>query len=161
MYERLLTEAERFLEEQKPKEVPILEMWDAMLERSEEGAFDMPENIGDFECLLEADKRFVFVNTKAPQEMADIDIGEEEGEYEVGEDFFAVEEIEKLGFNEHQSIGLKKYAKTRSDDDDDDGPGAFLWFGSGQSAFLLPRRRGSAAHGALLLEGGRGGLLRF
>ncbi|KAB2922372.1 MAG: hypothetical protein F9K22_11735 [Bacteroidetes bacterium] len=122
MYERLLTEAERFLEEQKPKEVPILEMWDAMLERSEEGAFDMPENIGDFECLLEADKRFVFVNTKAPQEMADIDIGEEEGEYEVGEDFFAVEEIEKLGFNEHQSIGLKKYAKTRSDDDDDDGP---------------------------------------
>lgn len=120
MYEKLLAEAEKFLEEQKTKEVPILEMWDCMLERSGELNFEMPETIGDFECLIEADKRFLFVAIKTEEEIDDVDVGEEEGEYEVGEDFFAVEEIEKLGFNQNQVVGLKKYEKKKNDDDEDD-----------------------------------------
>lgn len=120
MYEKLLSEAEKILEEQKEKELPILAMWDAMMERSEQLTFEMPENIGDFECLLEADKRFVFSDNKLAEEADDIDVSEEEGEFEVGEEFFAVEEIEKLGFNQHQIVGLKKYEKKRLSDDDDD-----------------------------------------
>lgn len=120
MYEKLLTEAENILEEQKTKELPILELWDAMLERSEQLKFEMPENIGDFECLLEADKRFVFIDNKIAEELDVVDVGEEEGEYEVGEDYFAVEEMEKLGFNQHQIVGLRKYQKNLLSDDDDE-----------------------------------------
>ncbi|MEW5798027.1 MAG: hypothetical protein AB1728_03370 [Bacteroidota bacterium] len=120
MYEKLLSEAEKILEEQKEKELPILAMWDAMMERSEQLKFEMPENIGDFECLLEADKRFVFSDNKLAEELDEVDVGEEEAEYEVGEEFFAVEEIEKLGFNQHQIVGLKKYEKRKLSDDDDD-----------------------------------------
>lgn len=120
MYEKLLAEAEKYLEEQKTKELPILEMWDAMLERSEQLKFEMPENIGDFECLLEADKRFVFIDNKIAEELDVVDVGEEEGEYEVGEEYFAVEEMEKLGFNQHQIVGLRKYQKNLLSDDDDE-----------------------------------------
>jgi|GEM_PF-3101732 len=120
MYEKLLTEAENILEEQKTKELPILELWDAMLERSGQLKFEMPENIGDFECMLEADKRFVLIDNKIAEELDVVDVGEEEGEYEVGEDYFAVEEMEKLGFNQHQIVGLRKYQKNLLSDDDDE-----------------------------------------
>ncbi|MFA6467918.1 MAG: hypothetical protein WCW35_03405 [Bacteroidota bacterium] len=120
MYEKLLSEAEKYLEAHKTKEVPILELWDEMAERAELMKFDMPENLGDFEFLIEADKRFVFVAAKIEDEIEDVDVGEEEGEYEVGEDFFEVEKMEKLGFNQDQVVGLKKYEKKRSHDDDDD-----------------------------------------
>lgn len=123
MYEKLLSEAERYLESHKTKEVPILELWDEMAERAENVKFDMPENLGDFEMLIEADKRFIFVAAKIEDEIEDVDVGEEEGEYEVGEDFFEVEKMEKLGFNQDQIVGLKKYEKkkrTDMDDDDDD-----------------------------------------
>jgi hypothetical protein len=120
MYEKLLSETEKFIESQKQKEVPILEVWGAIAERAEELKFDMPENLGDFEFLLEADKRFVFIKPKMDEEIEDVDLGEEEGEYEVGEDFFEVEKMEKLGFNQDQIIGLKKYEKKKSSDDDDD-----------------------------------------
>ena len=121
MYEKLLYEAERYLESHKTKEVPILELWDEMAERAEELKFDMPENLGDFEMLIEADKRFIFVAAKIEDDIEDVDVGEEEGEYEVGEDFFEVEKMEKLGFNQDQIVGLKKYEKKkRSDDDDED-----------------------------------------
>lgn len=123
MYEKLLSETEKFIESQKLKEVPILEVWGAMAERSEELKFDMPENLGDFEFLLEADKRFIFIKPKMDEEIEDVDLGEEEGEYEVGEDFFEVEKMEKLGFNQDQIVGLKKYEKKKSpEDDDDDAP---------------------------------------
>lgn len=120
MYEKLLSEAEKFLEEQKTKELPILELWEGLAERAKQEKFDMPENLGDFECLLEADKRFTFVTNKLAEEVDVLDAGEEEGEYEVSEDYFAVEEMEKLGFNQHQIIGLKKYEKKKNIDDDDD-----------------------------------------
>jgi hypothetical protein len=120
MYEKLLSETEKFIETQKQKEVPILEIWGAMAERAEALNFDMPENLGDFEFLLEADKRFVFVKPKVEEEIEDVDLGEEEGEYEVGEDFFEVEKMEKLGFNQDQIVGLTKYAKKKSADDDGD-----------------------------------------
>jgi hypothetical protein len=120
MYEKLLLETEKFIEAQKLKEVPILEIWGAMAERAEALKFDMPENLGDFEFLLEADKRFVFIKPKIDEEIEDVDLGEEEGEYEVGEDFFEVEKIEKLGFNQDQIVSLKKYEKKKSTDDDDD-----------------------------------------
>lgn len=120
MYEKLLSEAEKYLESHKTKEVPILELWDEMAERSEESKFDMPENLGDFELLIEADKRFIFVAAKIEDEIEDVDVGEEEGEYEVGEDFFEVEKMEKLGFNQDQIVGLKKYEKKKRTDDDDD-----------------------------------------
>ncbi len=125
MYEKLLSEAERYLESHKTKEVPILELWDEMAEKAEELKFDMPENLGDFEMLIEADKRFIFVAAKIEDEIEDVDVGEEEGEYEVGEDFFEVEKMEKLGFNQDQIVGLKKYEKkkrTDTDDEDDDLP---------------------------------------
>jgi len=120
MYEKLLSETEKFIEAQKQKEVPILEVWGAMSERSEELNFDMPENLGDFEFLLEADKRFTFVKPPMEEEIEEVDLGEEEGEYEVGEDFFEVEKMEKLGFNQDQIVGLKKYEKKKVSDDDDD-----------------------------------------
>jgi hypothetical protein len=120
MYEKLLSEAEKYLESHKTKEVPILELWDEMAERAEELKFDMPENLGDFEFLIEADKRFIFVAAKIEEEIEDVDVGEEEGEYEVGEDFFEVEKMEKLGFNQDQIVGLKKYEKKKKKDDDDD-----------------------------------------
>ncbi|MFZ4620886.1 MAG: hypothetical protein ACOYNS_10015 [Bacteroidota bacterium] len=120
MYEKLLSEAERFLEAHKTKEVPILELWDEMAERSEDLKFDMPENLGDFEMLIEADKRFIFVAAKIEDEIEDVDVGEEEGEYEVGEDFFEVEKMEKLGFNQDQIVGLKKYEKKKRTDEDED-----------------------------------------
>jgi len=120
MYEKLLSEAEKYLEAHKTKEVPILELWDEMAERAEEVKFDMPENLGDFEMLIEADKRFIFVAAKIEEEIEDVDVGEEEGEYEVGEDFFEVEKMEKLGFNQDQIVGLKKYERKKISDDDDD-----------------------------------------
>ena len=119
MYEKLLLETEKFIETQKQKEAPILEVWGAMAERAEDLEFDMPENLGDFEFLLEADKRFVFIKPKLEEDIVDVDLGEEEGEYEVGEDFFEVEKLEKLGFNQDQIVGLKKYEKKKSSDDDD------------------------------------------
>jgi hypothetical protein len=124
MYEKLLSEAEKYLESHKTKEVPILELWDEMAERSEELKFDMPENLGDFELLIEADKRFIFVAAKIEDEIEDVDVGEEEGEYEVGEDFFEVEKMEKLGFNQDQIVGLKKYEKKKRTDEDDDDEAA-------------------------------------
>ncbi|MFA6440271.1 MAG: hypothetical protein WCX28_13250 [Bacteriovoracaceae bacterium] len=120
MYEKLLSEAEKYLESHKTKEVPILELWDEMAERAELLKFDMPENLGDFEFQIEADKRFVFVAAKIEDEIEDVDVGEEEGEYEVGEDFFEVEKMEKLGFNQDQVVGLKKYEKKKRTDDDDE-----------------------------------------
>ncbi len=122
MYERLLAEAEKYLESHRTKEVPILELWDEMAESAELLKFDMPENLGDFEFLIEADKRFVFVAAKIEEDIEDVDLGEEEGEYEVGEDFFEVEKMEKLGFNQDQIVGLKKYEKKKPHDDDDDLP---------------------------------------
>lgn len=120
MYEKLLSETEKFIETQKKKEIPILEIWSAMAERAEGLKFEMPENLGDFEFLLEADKRFIFIKPTLEEDIVDVDLGEEEGEYEVGEDFFEVEKIEKIGFNQDQIVGLKKYEKKSNSDDDDD-----------------------------------------
>ncbi len=116
MYEKLLNETEKYLEQHKNKEIAFIDIWQEMAELSEKQHFDMPDSIGDFEMMLEGDKRFVFVKPKA--EPLDVDLGEEEGEYEVGEDFFEVEEIEKLGFNERQIIALRKYVKETTDDDE-------------------------------------------
>ena len=120
MYEKLLSEAEKFLEDQKSKELPILELWAGLTELAGQTKFELPENIGDFECLLEADKRFILTTSKLVDEVETVDIGEEEGEYEVSEDYFEVEEMEKLGFNQHQIVGLKKYEKRNIADDEDD-----------------------------------------
>ena len=121
MYEKLLSEAEKFLEDQKTKELPILELWAGLSEHAEQEKFELPENIGDFECLLEADKRFVLKTSKLVDEVEAVDVGEEEGEYEVSEDYFEVEEMEKLGFNQNQIVGLKEYEKkTIAEDEDDD-----------------------------------------
>ncbi|MDD8018417.1 MAG: hypothetical protein PHP42_08590 [Bacteroidota bacterium] len=119
MYETLLNETEKFLEKRKEKQLPVLEVWDAMVETAERLKFEMPESIGDFECLVEADKRFAFINNKMNEEVAELDAGEEEGEYEVGEDYFEVEEMEKIGFNQNQMLALKKNVKKSSQDEDD------------------------------------------
>lgn len=120
MYERLLNESEKYLEKRKEKEISVLELWDAMVDLCEEDSFDMPDTIGDFEYLIEADERFIFKSSKINEEPDDdIDLGEEEGDYEVGEDFFEVEEIEKLGFNQNQTVSLKKNAKKSAPDDEE------------------------------------------
>lgn len=118
MYEKLLNETEKYLEQNKNKEIVFIDIWQELAERSEKLKFDMPDSIGDFEMLLEGDKRFIFIKPKV--EPLSVDIGEEEGEYEVGEDFFEVEEIEKLGFNEKQIIALRKNVKPNSNGDEDD-----------------------------------------
>ena len=110
MYEKLLSETEKFIESQKQKEIPILEVWGAMAERAEELKFVMPENLGDFEFLLEADKRFIFIKPKLDEEIEDVDLGEEEGEYEVGEDFFEVEKSE----DGYKFIPLSKNSKIKA-----------------------------------------------
>ena len=142
MYEKLLSEAEKYLESHKTKEVPILELWDEMAERTEEMKFDMPENLGDFEMLIEADKRFIFVAAKIENEIEDVDVGEEEGEYEVGEDFFEVEKMEKLCFNQDQIVGLKKYEKKKSADEEDDDD-ATKFAGHGVSSHGSNHKKGA------------------
>jgi hypothetical protein len=124
MYEKLLNETEKYLEQHKNKEIVFIDIWQELAERSEKLKFDMPDSIGDYEMLLEGDKRFIFVKPKV--EPPSVDIGEEEGEYEVGEDFFEVEEIEKLGFNEKQIIALRKNYKDKNTEDEDDKENVFV-----------------------------------
>jgi hypothetical protein len=160
MYEKLLSEAEKYLDSHKTKEVPILELWDEMAERAEEMKFDMPENLGDFEMLIEADKRFIFVAAKIEDEIEDVDVGEEEGEYEVGEDFFEVEKMEKLGFNQDQIVGLKKYEKKKTADDDDDDDATKFSARVGSAHSSNNRKNSSSAadkkkHNTITAKGGK------
>ena len=105
MYERLLNETVKYISEQEEKELPILDIWQAMVKRSKKLKFDLPETISDFECLVEGDKRFIFV--KPNEELPEVQIGDADNEFEVGEDYFEVEEIEKIGFDDRILVGLK------------------------------------------------------
>lgn len=113
MYEKLLIETEKFLIEQEEKEIPILDLWQAMIKHAKKCRYEIPTQIRDFECLLEADKRFIFI--KPDIQLPEIDFGEDEGNYEVGEDYFEVEEIEKIGFDERVLVGLSSKIDDNSD----------------------------------------------
>jgi hypothetical protein len=64
MYERLLKQTERYLGNRKEIVVPVKQVWDAMVKEGKAGNFAVPPLMADFECLLEGDKRFEFVNEK-------------------------------------------------------------------------------------------------
>lgn len=113
MFEKLLNETEKLLIDQEEKEVPILDLWQMMIKHSKKHRYEVPVNVRDFECLLEADKRFVFI--KPDIQLPEVELGEDEGDYEVGEDYFEVEEIEKVGFDERQLVGLQSKVEDTAD----------------------------------------------
>lgn len=107
MYERLLKETERYLECQREIVVPVKRIWDAMVKQSRTESFSVPSHMADFECLLEADRRFEFVTPKGHP------MPEEEEEDPVER-----EEMKKLGFSDDQSVKLRRMPLASPDDDE-------------------------------------------
>ena len=106
MYEKLLTETERFLARRKEPLAPIKTLWQSVHREGMRQGFAVPSLV-DFSCLLEGDKRFDVVMS-----------GEEGGK--AGEaDLLDYEEMEKLGFLGGQFVRLRLAAR-RTDDDEDD-----------------------------------------
>jgi hypothetical protein len=107
MYERLLKQTERYLGNQKEILVSVKQVWDAMVKEGKAGNFTVPSLLADFECLLEGDKRFEFVNeTKSPKSLDPY-----------ANDFLEHDEMEKLGFSDNQKMKLRRIPMPASDDD--------------------------------------------
>ncbi|MCX6138676.1 MAG: hypothetical protein NTV54_14420 [Ignavibacteriales bacterium] len=105
MYERLLTETERYLARTKQPHVSIKHLWQTVNREGMRHGFTVP-SLMDFSCLLEGDRRFELVM-----------LGEEHDQ--TGEiDLLDHEEMEKLGFAGGQIVRLRPAAR-RTDDDDD------------------------------------------
>ena len=106
MYEKLLTETERFLVRRKEPLAPIKTLWQSVHREGLRQGFTVPSLV-DFSCLLDGDKRFEVVMS-----------GEEGGK--AGEaDLLDNEEMEKLGFLGGQFVRLRR-AVRRADDDEDE-----------------------------------------
>ncbi len=107
MYERLLKQTERYLGNRKEIVVPVKQVWDAMVKEGKVNNFAVPSLMADFECLLEGDKRFEFVNEK--KSFARLD--------PYSDDFLEHDEMEKLGFSDNQKMKLRRIPLPASDDD--------------------------------------------
>ena len=107
MYERLLKQTERYLGNRKEIVVPVKQVWDAMVKEGKANNFTVPSLMADFECLLEGDKRFEFVNEKKPSARLD----------PYSDDFLEHDEMEKLGFSDNQKMKLRRIPLPVSDDD--------------------------------------------
>jgi hypothetical protein len=107
MYERLLKQTERYLGNRKEIVVPVKQVWDAMVKEGKAGNFAVPPLMADFECLLEGDKRFEFVNEKKASTRLD----------PYSDDFLEHDQMEKLGFSDNQKMKLRRIPLPASDDD--------------------------------------------
>ncbi len=107
MYERLLIEAEVFLQRQKDSLASIRKVWTAMNELAKKGQLTVPPLV-DFSCLLDADNRFELLG------------GENEEAPLPDEDETEHEEFEKLGFAEDQFVRLRAPSKRPEDDADEE-----------------------------------------
>ncbi len=106
MYERLLSETQRYLERHKDDLIAVKTLWKFITAEGKRSNFAVP-SLTDFACLLDGDKRFEFV--------ALID-GVEMNESELDEDLLEHEELGKLGFKEQQHVRLRKQ---KLEDDED------------------------------------------
>ena len=100
MYERLLKQTERYLENRNEAAVPVKQLWDAMVKEGAKRDFPIPPLMADFECLLEGDKRFEFVADAIPRTGKNRDV----------EELLEHEELEKLGFLNPQNVRLRRSA---------------------------------------------------
>lgn len=107
MYERLLKQTERYLGNRKEIVVPVKQVWDAMVKEGKVNNFAVPSLMADFECLLEGDKRFEFVNEKKSSGHLD----------SYSDDLLGDDDLEKLGFSDNQKIKLRRISLPTSDDD--------------------------------------------
>ena len=108
MYERLLKQTERFLENRNEGAVPVKQLWDAMVKEGAKRDFPVPALMADFECLLEGDNRFEFVAAGIPRAGKNRDI----------EDLIEHEELEKLGFLSSQNVRLRRSSLLSFDDEE-------------------------------------------
>lgn len=108
MYERLLTETERYLARRKEPVTAIKTIWQLVHREGLRQGFAVPSLV-DFSCLLDGDKRFeVMLNS------------EEDGKA-VEADLLDDEEMEKLGFVAGQFVRLRSVVRRADDDEDDAG----------------------------------------
>jgi hypothetical protein len=107
MYERLLKQTERYLGNQKEILVPVKQVWNAMVKEGKVNNFAVPSLMADFECLLEGDRRFEFVNETKPSARLD----------PYSDDFLEHDEMEKLGFSGDQKMKLRRIPLPVSDDE--------------------------------------------
>ncbi|MDE3057939.1 MAG: hypothetical protein KGJ59_08280 [Bacteroidota bacterium] len=107
MYERLLSEAQHYLEQKKDDLVRVRTLWKIISEKAKKNNFVVP-SLTDFACLLDGDKRFEFVALARGAAVS-------EGDLE--EDVLEHEELGKLGFREEQYVRLRR---PRLDDDEDE-----------------------------------------
>ena len=109
MYERLLKQTERYLENRKEVTVPVKQVWEVMVKLGKTEGFTVPSLIADFECLLEGDHRFEFVSDQNPQRSHKPDL----------EEFLEHDEFEKLGFVNNQKVRLRRL-KGRADEGEEE-----------------------------------------
>ncbi len=110
MYERLLKQTERYLENRNQTAVPVKQLWDAMVKEGAKHDFAVPALLADFECLLEGDHRFEFVAVGMPRGGQNRDI----------EELLEHEELEKLGFLSAQNVRLRRSSLATFDDDEEE-----------------------------------------
>ena len=105
MYEKLLTETERFLAQRKEPLIPIKTLWQSLHREGLRRGFAVPSLV-NFSCLLEGDKRF------------EVALNGNEGGKAAETDLLDYEEMEKLGFLGGQFVRLRQ-AVGRADDEED------------------------------------------
>jgi hypothetical protein len=110
MYERLLKQTERYLENRTESAVSVKQLWDAMVKEGTKRDFAVPSLMADFECLLEGDKRFEFVAEGHPRG----------GENPGLEELLEHEELEKLGFLSSQRVRLRRTSLLSLETDDEE-----------------------------------------
>ena len=98
MYERLLKQTERYLENRKEVAVPVKQLWDAIVKEGTKNDFTVPALLADFECLLEGDSRFEFVAERKPPAGKNPDFAE----------LLEHDELEKLGFLSSHKVKLRR-----------------------------------------------------
>lgn len=92
MYEQCLQEAERFLASHKEIIVPVQEVWEQILKRSQHQKFEAA-SFPDFTALLEGDGRFELLTS---EKSLNDGLEEEEGEEAMGELGFLSQDRVKL-----------------------------------------------------------------
>ncbi len=97
MYERSLNEAELILSTHKEPLVPVLEIWEEVVRRSEYGGFEVAA-LPDFNALLEGDRRFQIIPAQIKNQ--------EDQEASTDADL-ADTEMESLGFFSEDRVRLR------------------------------------------------------
>ena len=108
MFERLLNETEKYLHRKDNALVSIRQVWKELAEEGKRKNFSIPK-LADFECLLDADRRFECISGNG------VDPGLTE------EEILDLDEMEKLGLLQDIQVRLRSVTPVREDDDEDGG----------------------------------------